>query len=157
MCAHTCRSLKFRSCIFPLSFSTLMYLRERLSVNLEFINLVRLAGQWASAIFAFPAVPKGWGYKHASCGPNAHLSAYTAGAYQLGHREEYAFETKRQLRKPEEVSRSPSIRGKGKHNQSIWDTAHAILRRQFRIVRVTLKRDSSQLHFKILENKITDK
>lgn len=157
MCAHTCRSLKFRSCIFPLSFSTLMYLREGLSVNLEFINSVRLAGQWALAIFTFPAVPKGWGYKHASCGPNAHLSAYTAGAYQLGHHEEYTFETKRQLRKPEEVSRSPSIRGKGKHYQSIWDTAHTILRRQFRIVRVTLKRDSSQLHFKILKNKITDR
>ena len=157
MCAHTCRSLKFRSCIFSLSFSTLMYLREGLSVNLEFINSVRLAGQWASAIFAFPAVPKGWGYKHVSCGPNAHLSAYTTGAYQLGHWEEYTFETQRQLRKPEEVSRSPSIRGKGKHYQSIWDTAHTILRRQFRIVRVTLKRDSSQLHFKILENKITDK
>lgn len=30
---------------FPLSFSTLMYLREGLSENLEFINTVRLAGQ----------------------------------------------------------------------------------------------------------------
>lgn len=54
-----------------------------------------------------------------SCGPNAHFSAYTAGACQLGHHEEHTFETKRQLRKPEEVSRSPSIRGKGKHYQSV--------------------------------------
>lgn len=40
-------------------------------------------------------------------------------AYQLGHHEEHIFETKRQLRKPEEVSRSPSIREKGKHYQSV--------------------------------------
>lgn len=136
-----------KSCIFPLSFSTLMYLREGLSVNLEFINSVRLAGQWASSIFSFPAAPKGWGNKHASWRTNAHLSAYTAGTCRLGHREEYTVETKRQLRKPEEVSRSPSIRGKGKHSQSVWDRAHTILRRQFRTVRATLKKKRTVLRY----------